>query len=70
MHKTVKCDSGLEGWQGSLQDQYDSFDEFCAYDEVYGLASRLGYADARDAWDDNPTVQGSVIPNDYRRCYP
>lgn len=65
-NKRVKCDSGLTGWQGKLQDQYDSFDEFVHWSQTYGLHTRLGYANAEAAWINNPTVQGSTNPSDYR----
>lgn len=59
--------SGLPGWRDTLRNVYSSFEEFEAYDAVYALAKRLGYADAAAAWKYNPTVQGSVNPGDYRR---
>jgi len=54
-------------WTGRLQAQYADFDEFVAYDEMYGLAERLGYASAEEAWEDNPMVAGSTNPAEYRR---
>lgn len=66
MTTTVKCKSGITGWQGRLQEQYLNFEEFLACSETYGLAKRLGFRTARAAWDANPMVQGSVIPEDYR----
>lgn len=65
--KQVKCDSGLTGWQTSLRENYDNdFDSFEAYSETYGIAERLGFDSAQEAWDANPTIQGSVIPSDLR----
>jgi hypothetical protein len=63
----VTCKSGLTGWQGKLRKQYASFQEFAHYSETWGLAQRLGYKDTVAAWDDNPTVQGSTDPSDYRK---
>lgn len=65
--KQVRCKSGLTGWQGKLQENYSSFEEFEAYSETYGLAARLGYDDAQEAWDANPIIQGSVNPSDFRK---
>jgi len=65
--RTIRCRSGLKGWEGRLQDQYSSFEEFVAYCEIYGNHARLGYGSPRSVWGANPTVQGSVIPDDYRR---
>lgn len=67
MNTRVRTKSGLMGWQGQLQDQYDSFEEFDSASEIYGLALRLGFDSADDAWNKNPLVQGSVNPDDYCR---
>lgn len=65
--KTVKCKSGIKGWQGKLQKVYTSFDEFNSYSEMYGIAERIGYGSTIEAWEDNPTIQGSVNPSDLRK---
>lgn len=56
-----------ENWKGKLQDQYESFEEFERYSETYGLAKRLGFNSAQDAWDTNPVITGGVNPGDYKR---
>lgn len=53
-------------WQARLHDVYDSEEEWLAYNEIYGLAGRLGYSNPHKAWDDNPRVQGSTNPKDYQ----
>ena len=53
-------------WIGKLQKQYQNFEEFERYSETYGLATRLGFASAKEAWDANPKIQGSVNPSDYK----
>ena len=65
----VTCDSGIEGWQCKLQDNYASFEEFESYSTMRGLAERLGYGfeGEEEAWNDNPTIQGSVNPSDFRK---
>jgi ABC-type uncharacterized transport system YnjBCD substrate-binding protein len=65
--KTVRCKSGIMGWQAHLRDIYASFEEFAAYAETYGVPKRLGYKNPKTAWKGNPLIQGSVIPSDYRR---
>lgn len=65
-NRRVMCKSGLKGWEGRLRDQYRSFSEFEACSMTYGLAFKLGFKTAREAWDANPLVQGSVEPSDYR----
>jgi len=67
--KRVTCKSGLSGWQCRLQKNYASFAEFERYSEIYGLHSRLGFADAMSAWEQNPLVQGSVQPSDFCRVF-
>ena len=62
----VKCQSGIMGYQCRLQDSYDDVDEWFRYTNMFGLAKRLGYQNAYDCWIDNPIIQGSVIPTDFR----
>jgi uncharacterized protein (DUF2147 family) len=54
-------------WTGRLQNQYDSLEEFEAYNEIYGLAARLGFDSAAQAWEANPVIGGSTNPDDYRK---
>ena len=65
--KEVKCKSGIKGWQERLQFLYADFDEFKHYADIFGLHKRLGYKNAIDAWNDNPLVEGSTNPSDYRK---
>lgn len=65
--RMAKISSVNKTWTGRLQDQYESFEEFEAYDRIYGLSERLGYTSAEEAWDENPMVTGSTDPADYRR---
>ena len=63
--KRVTCASGIQGWQCRLRENYDGrFDVFRAYDEIYGIAGRLEFETARAAWEANPVIRGSVIPED------
>jgi hypothetical protein len=71
----VNCRSGLEGWQCPLQDNYDNFEEWAAYAEMYGLHRKLGFQTPLTAWNANPIIQGSVEPTDFcrivrgKRCF-
>lgn len=65
--KTVICKSGSTGWQTKLQRNYTNFEEFESYCELYNIHERLGYKTPANAWKRNPTIQGSVNPNDLRR---
>ena len=65
--RRIRCDSGLMGWRDRLQKVYTSFEEFESDASTYGLTDRLCFDSAEEAWDANPTIQGSVDPSDYRR---
>jgi hypothetical protein len=56
-----------ENWKGRLQKEYSDFNEFVHYDELYGLAKRLGFNNAKEAWEANPIITGGVNWEDYRR---
>jgi len=62
--KRVKCKSGITGWQGRLQKQYDSFEQFKAYASMYDIHKRLGFRSMKSAWEANPIIRESVIPED------
>ncbi len=54
-----------------LRDNYDNdFEKFDAYAEMYGLHTRLGFETTEEAWEANPMIQGSVIPEDFRVVKP
>lgn len=64
----VICKSGLRGWQSKLRDNYGgSKRSFKTWDEMYNIHRRLGYKSAEEAWRENPTIQGSVKPDDLCR---
>jgi hypothetical protein len=63
--KRVRCRSGLTGWQSGLRDNYESFEHWVAYAEVWGLHFKLGFKTPQTAWRANPVVQGSVSAADY-----
>jgi hypothetical protein len=65
--KSVKCKSGVRGWQAKLHEVYDSLEEFRSYCETRGIHTRLGFKSIVRCWKANPTVQGSVIPSDLHR---
>ena len=62
--KTIKCKSGIRGWQGRLQEVYSSYEEFCMYSDTYGVACRLGNCNTEELWTLNPIIQGSIRPED------
>lgn len=53
-------------WRSTLRDNYDNdFGQWLAYSDMYGLAGRLGFTTAEEAWEANPTIQGSTDPQDF-----
>jgi hypothetical protein len=54
-------------WKDRLRRVYDNdFGQFEAYDSIYGIAKRLGFGSAQEAWEKNPVISGSVYPEDLR----
>jgi len=64
--KTKKSIKKTGMWKDKLQNVYDSFEEFKKYDDTYGLTGRLGYDSPEEAWEDNPLIQGSTDPADFK----
>jgi hypothetical protein len=71
--KRVRCQSGIYGYQCRLRESYTDFEQWRNYSRVFGLAERLGYEigndGIEDAWNENPIIQGSVIPSDFKRIH-
>lgn len=65
--RQIKCKSGLIGWEDYLKGVYSSKKEFLEYDEIYGIAARLGYDNPEECWRANPLVQGSTDPSDFKK---
>ena len=65
--KKVICKSGIVGWQAKLHKIYNSLEEFKQYCEIYSIHKRIGFSSIKIAWAKNPTIQGSVNPNDLMR---
>src|SRR3972149_5893258 len=59
-------DNVNEVWKDKLQNVYDDLEDFKSYDETYGVAKRLGFKSAEEAWEANPKIQGSTNPKDYK----
>lgn len=55
-----------EDWKMRVRKSYSSLDELKRYDEIYNIASRLGYSSAEELWEKNPVIAGSVNPSDLR----
>lgn len=54
-------------WYKRLQENYEyDFEQFKVYDRTYGLAKRLGFESAEDAWEADPLCKGSVYPEDFQ----
>ena len=64
--KQIKCKSGLTGWRGLLRDIYLDFEEFECYDLAFNISARLGFSSKEDCWSNNPIIEGSSLPSDFR----
>jgi hypothetical protein len=53
-------------WKQHVQEVYESLEELESYDNTCGIAERLGYSDAESLWEDNPVIQGSTDPKDFK----
>ena len=51
-------------WQDKLQKVYTDFADFESYNQLYSIAHRLGFKSVEGAWKKNPTIRGSVYPED------
>lgn len=60
----------MKTWEAKLRDNYSSFEEWQSYSQTYGLTARLGFYDEQEAWDKNPTIQGSTNPADFKVVKP
>jgi len=64
--KSASKKTAKPSWKMRLQDSYDGdFEQWEMYDRTYNLAQRLGFRSAREAWEANPVIQGSVDPADF-----
>ena len=57
----------MKVWKDKLHDVYSSLDEFIGYCDIYDCHTRLGYKTPEDAWAENPLIQGSTDPKDYKK---
>lgn len=63
----INLESGRAGERHLLRKYYDSFEDFKQWSDIYGLSRRLGYDTAEEAWEENPLIQRSVDPSDWRK---
>jgi hypothetical protein len=67
MVKTIKCKSGMIGWRAKLRNIYSDLNNLIVHDEMYGILAKLGYVTAKAAWEENPTIEGSINPSDFSK---
>lgn len=67
---SVRTKSGIIGWRTRLQNNYSEHHEWYSAAQTYGLHKRLGYATPTQAWRENPVIEGSVVPSDFRKVAP
>jgi len=51
-------------WKARVKKVYSSLEDLRAYDEMYGICARCGYASPEAMWLANPKIQGSTNPKD------
>lgn len=56
----------MKKWNDRLRNVYTSYREFLSYCEIYDIHSRLGYETPKEAWKENPVIEGSTDPNDLK----
>jgi hypothetical protein len=67
---SIYGESVVNEWTDRLRTTYDNnFDEFQSLDRNYGIAKKLGYKSAREAWQKNPLIKGSTDPSDLEVVY-
>lgn len=54
-------------WRNRVQKTYVSLEKLREYNRYLGVANRCGYKNAKEMWDDNPVIQGSINPEDFRK---
>ena len=64
--KIVVCNSGEIGMQQRFKSIYDDYEDFLVFNKMFNIAKRLGYDNPKKLWDDNPIVQGSTNPSDFK----
>ena len=52
-------------WVMRVQESYPSLEELEAYDQIYGIARRCGFGSAKELWDADPLIKGSVNPEEF-----
>jgi len=57
-------------WKSRVKKVYSSLKELESYNEIYGIATRLGYSDCKTLWKENPMIQGSTNPEDLKKILP
>ena len=67
--KQIICSSGEVGTRERIKNIYDDYQEFLIFNKRYNIAERLGYASVRQLWVDNPIVEGSSNPSDFKIYY-
>ena len=55
----------MKKWVARVQDVYSSLAELEQYDRIYGVVARCKYKSAKDLWEDDPLISGSVNPRDF-----
>lgn len=55
----------MKTWKNRVKEVYADLEELEGYDFLYGIAKRCGFKSAKDLWEKNPMIGGSVDPKDF-----
>lgn len=64
--KIVKCLSGEIGIRQRVREIYEDYEEFLLFNRMYNMHTRLNFPSARSLWEENPIIEGSSNPSDFR----
>jgi hypothetical protein len=62
----IRTFTGIMGWRGKLQVVYRTLNEWKFYARTYKLHRKLR-GSMQGLWNENPVIEGSVNPLDFRR---
>jgi hypothetical protein len=55
----------MKTWTATVRATYASLEDLEHYDHIFGTVARCGFATAKELWEANPVIGGSVYPKDF-----
>ena len=62
----IICQSGEIGMRKKVHEIYDDYEDFLHYNSMFNIVERLGYPSPKTLWEENPMIEGSSNPKDFR----